>query len=173
MTDQPATEATELDKSQLYLVPVAHLALPDEPDVVHLAQYSWQDRLEAWVTGLAICGRSAEQGPLPEGTEVSCEGCLKWRPVHEQVQDSHNNRLQLEAEARRQQDLAGDTVENGAWHTVWLEGKWRWITSRMTTPQREYAADCVAAYSRHLAAWDAEPERDEPEGLRWWREVGR
>jgi hypothetical protein len=64
-------------------------------------------------------------------------------------------------------------VENGAWFTVWLEGKWRWVTSRMTTPQREYAADCVAAYSRCLATVDGDLEREEPEGLRWWREAGR
>jgi hypothetical protein len=57
---------------------------------------------------------------------------------------------------------------------VWLEsGKWRWTTQKMTTPQREYAADCVAAYSRYLATEDGDLERAEPEGLRWWREEGR
>ena len=66
-----------------------------------------------------------------------------------------------------------DTPENGAWHTVWLEGKWRWVTSRMTTPQREYAADRVAAYDRYLAHCDSDLGRGELEGLRWWREVGR
>lgn len=71
---------------------------------------------------------------------------------------------------RRNQLERLDTPENGAWHTVWLESKWQWITSRMTTPQREYAADCVAAYSRYLASCDGELEREEPEGLRWWRD---
>jgi hypothetical protein len=164
---------TELDKSQVYLVPVASLALPDVPEAVHLAQYTWQERIEAWVTGLAICGWSTEQGPLAEGTEVTCDGCLKWQPVYEQVLAGHNKAWELEQEDRRKRDLAGDTVENGAWHTVWLEGKWRWITSRMMTKQREYAADCVAAYSRYLATCDGDLEREEPEGLRWWREASR
>jgi hypothetical protein len=67
-----------------------------------------------------------------------------------------------------------DTPENGAWFTVWLEsGKWRWTTQKMTTEQREYAADRVAAYSQHLAHCDGELGRGEPEGLRWWREVSR
>jgi len=61
------------------------------------------------------------------------------------------------------------TAENGAWHTVWLEGNWPWVTKKMPTPQREYAADRVAAYSRYLAACDGDLERQEPEGLRWWR----
>ena len=71
---------------------------------------------------------------------------------------------------RRNQLERLDTAENGAWMTVWLEGKWSWITSKMTTEQREYAADRVAAYSRYLAACDGDLERGEPDGLRWWRE---
>lgn len=71
---------------------------------------------------------------------------------------------------RRNQLERLDTPENGAWHTVWLEGKWRWITSRMTTPQREYAADRVAAYDWYLAHCDKELGRAEPEDLRWWRD---
>jgi hypothetical protein len=75
---------------------------------------------------------------------------------------------------RRNQLERHDTVENGAWFTVWLEsGKWRWTTQKMTTPQREYAADCVAAYSRYLATCDGDLERGEPDGLRWWREGER
>ncbi|MFE6474539.1 hypothetical protein [Streptomyces rochei] len=163
------TEATEPDKTQVYLVPVAHLELADEPEYVHLSLYSWNERTDAWLTQTGICGRSTTQGALPEGTEVTCPGCLKWRPAYDQTVAGHNHRRELESEARRQQAMAEDTTENGAWHTVWLESKWRWITSRMTTPQREYAADCVAAYSRYLATCDGELERDEPEGLRWWR----
>lgn len=70
-------------------------------------------------------------------------------------------------------EQAADTPENGAWFTVWLEGKWSWITQKMTTEQREYAADCVAAYNRYLAECDNDLERGEPDGLRWWREAGR
>ncbi|CAM5496087.1 MULTISPECIES: hypothetical protein [Streptomyces] len=69
--------------------------------------------------------------------------------------------------------IAGDKPSpgDGAWHTVWLEGKWRWITSRMTTPEREHAADAVARHNAVLAAADNDPDRGEPEGLRWWRDA--
>lgn len=66
-----------------------------------------------------------------------------------------------------------NTPENGAWNQVWLEGNWQWVTSRMTTEQREYAADRVAAYGRYLGFVDGERGRGEPAGLRWWREGGR
>lgn len=66
---------------------------------------------------------------------------------------------------------AGETTPaDGAWGTVWLEGNWRWITSKMTTEQREYAADCVARWSDGLAKQDGDLERGEPADLRWWRD---
>lgn len=71
---------------------------------------------------------------------------------------------------RRNQLERLDTPENGAWNQVWLEGNWRWVTSRMTTEQREYAADRVAAYGRYLGFVDGDRGRAEPDGLRWWRE---
>lgn len=61
--------------------------------------------------------------------------------------------------------------EDDAWGTVWLHGKWSWLTKCMTTPQREYAADCVARWSARLAEDDGESERGEPDGLRWWRDA--
>jgi hypothetical protein len=168
-----ATEATELDKSRRYLMPVARLELPDEPDLVHLALYEWLPQFEAWVTGLGVCGRSTRQGALPPGTEVTCSSCLRWQPVYEQILAQQALAAEETERKRRAEAAAGDTVENGAWFTVWLEGKWRWVTSKMTTEQREYAADCVAAYSRYLATVDGDLEREEPEGLRWWREASR
>lgn len=165
---------TELDRARRYLVPVARLDLPDEPNIVHLALYQWLPQFEAWATGLALCGRSTAQGPLAEGTEVTCPGCQFYQPTYEAVLDAQRAAAGGALERRRRRDAAGGTTENGAWHAVWLEsGTWRWTTQTMTTPQREYAADCVAAYSRYLATCDGELERAEPEGLRWWREAGR
>jgi hypothetical protein len=63
----------------------------------------------------------------------------------------------------------GDTAENEAWHSVWLHGNWRYLTSKMTTPVREHAAACVEQYARVLAEADGEPGRPGPQGLRWWR----
>jgi hypothetical protein len=62
------------------------------------------------------------------------------------------------------------TPGDDAWGTVWLEGNWRYLTSKMTTPAREHAADAVARWSAALAKTDGEPDRGEPGGLRWWRE---
>lgn len=62
--------------------------------------------------------------------------------------------------------LPGD----GAWGTVWLEGNWRWLTKKMSTPEREHAADAVARWSAALNAQDSDLESGEPDGLRWWRD---
>lgn len=63
--------------------------------------------------------------------------------------------------------LPGDA----AWGIVWLHGNWQWLTKNMPTDEdREHAADAVARWSACLAAEDGELEREEPEGLRWWRE---
>jgi hypothetical protein len=58
-----------------------------------------------------------------------------------------------------------DPVNDEAWGSVWLHGNWRYLTSRMTTPEREHAADAVAR-------WCAQDPDDpsEPTGLRWWRD---
>ncbi|MCX4606785.1 hypothetical protein OG402_40890 [Streptomyces anulatus] len=77
------------------------------------------------------------------------------------------------AERKDENPCEGDTSENGAWHSVWLHGKWESLTRRMSTAEREYAADRVASYSRHLAECDNDPDRGEPTGLRWWREARR
>lgn len=62
--------------------------------------------------------------------------------------------------------LPGD----GAWGSVWLHGNWKRLTTNMTTPERELAADAVARWSAALNAEDSDLEAGEPEGLRWWRD---
>lgn len=61
--------------------------------------------------------------------------------------------------------LPGD----GAWHSVWLHGNWRYLTQQMETPEREHAADAVARYRTVLSA-DGEDRFEEPQDLRWWRD---
>lgn len=63
-----------LDRSRRYLVPVARLDLPDEPDHTHLAVLAWEPRVAAWVHGQAICGRTVAQGEV-EPAGVCCPGC--------------------------------------------------------------------------------------------------
>ncbi|MFC7794600.1 hypothetical protein [Streptomyces cinereoruber] len=69
------------------------------------------------------------------------------------------------------QVMAGVTMPGDeAWGTVWLHGNWHYLTSQMTQPEREHAADAVVRWSDGLARIDGE-ERGEPEGLRWWRDA--
>lgn len=79
------SEATELDKSRRYLRPVAATIISDDPDGVHLAVYEWMPMFEEWATGPGLCGESMKQGPLPEGTQVTCARCLEWRPKYERM----------------------------------------------------------------------------------------
>lgn len=67
--------------------------------------------------------------------------------------------------------FAAQVIADDAWGTVWLHGNWPWLTKCMTTPEREYAADCVARWSARLAEIDGDLERGEPDGLRWWRDA--
>lgn len=76
-----------LDRSRRYLRPVARLDLPGEPDDTHWAVYQWLPRLEAWATGTALCGYSTQQGPLPEGTAVTCVNCKVYLPTYERMLD--------------------------------------------------------------------------------------
>lgn len=79
------SETTELDKTRRYLRPVAATIISDDPDGVHLAVYQWLPMFEEWATGPGICGESMKQGPLPEGTAVTCARCEEWRPKYERM----------------------------------------------------------------------------------------
>lgn len=70
-----------LDRERRYLRPVAAY----DSDTVHLSLYQWLPMFEAWATGPGLCGESMRQGPLPEGTAVTCPRCLEWRPKYERM----------------------------------------------------------------------------------------
>ena len=72
-----------LDRARRYLRPVAEY----DSGEVHLSLYRWLPSFEAWATGPGICGRSMRQGPLPDGTAVTCEDCERWRPTYERMLD--------------------------------------------------------------------------------------
>ncbi|MFD8777572.1 hypothetical protein [Streptomyces sp. NPDC059916] len=76
----------DLDKERRYLVPVSRLDRAGQPDVVvHLAVYEWLSMYQEWVTGPALCGYSAQQGPLEAGTVATCQACLEWKPRYERM----------------------------------------------------------------------------------------
>lgn len=79
--------AAELDRSRRYLVPVARLPLPDQPNLVHLSVYEWLPQFQEWATGLALCGYSTTQGALPDGIEITCPECLAYKPSYETALD--------------------------------------------------------------------------------------
>lgn len=74
----------------------------------------------------------------------------------------HNARAVLKAQAAagRLQDPELD----GACFSVYLHGKWWWLTRNMTTPEREAFAD---AADRHRATWPADDQGTPMD--RWWR----
>ncbi|MGW1409417.1 hypothetical protein [Streptomyces sp. NPDC002403] len=78
------TEETALKWKRRYLVPVARLNLPDQPDLIHLSVYQWMPAFQAWATGMAICGYSTQQGPLPNA-KVTCSECLAYQPRYERM----------------------------------------------------------------------------------------
>ncbi|MCL8016905.1 hypothetical protein [Streptomyces sp. AS02] len=69
-----------LDRQLRYLRPVVEY---DDDGEVHLSVYRWLDQFQAWATGPGLCGQSMRQGPLPEGTVVTCARCLEWQPKYE------------------------------------------------------------------------------------------
>lgn len=77
--------APERDRSRRYLVTVGPYPLPDEPQDAHLALVAWQPRLEMWLHGQAICGRTVPQGEQDDGTTVTCPECLAARARYEEI----------------------------------------------------------------------------------------
>lgn len=94
------------------IVPVACRTLQGDPDGIHLAVEEWIPRADAWVTGPALCGRSAEQGALPADTPVTCTdhdgSCESYRDSYQRAldgrptaQQEETDRLRDELEAAR------------------------------------------------------------------------
>ena len=61
------------------------------------------------------------------------------------------------------------TPLESAMHSVWLHGDWRWLTRKMTTEEREAAADAVQRYSDYVSQDEDEEFRGPITDLRWWR----
>jgi hypothetical protein len=113
------SETTELDKTRRYLRPVRATIISDDPDGVHLAVYSWLEMFDAWATGPGICGESMSQGPLPEGTVVTCAGCLARQADYERMlvpgyrpEDDDPKILRHRLDALRQQAEASMALLN-------------------------------------------------------------
>lgn len=58
---------------------------------------------------------------------------------------------------------------SAAMSSVWLHGKWRWLTRNMTTPEKTAAADAV---DRAHAAIKDDDECAAIRAERWWLDAG-
>lgn len=97
------------DPKQRTLVPVACLTLQGVIDGIHLSVRQWVPQFHEWATGPALCGKSAEQGPLPDGTPITCQGCEGYRDSYERALDGRPSAAQeelatLRAENQRLRD---------------------------------------------------------------------
>ena len=119
-----ATDAP-LDRSRRYLKPVPRLQLPDEPDVVHLALYGWQERLGEWIAfSPALCGHSTEQGDLPMDAAVTCPGCLDYRAHYQTILDAKDARSGItyptdpEVRYEFRERILGDARQAAIWRAT-------------------------------------------------------
>lgn len=119
----------------------------------------------ALVRVLAECDRIEREvyGQHDEDDDAMREAV---RRVRSAAGPQYASRSDAGADASLPPALPGDD----AWGSVWLHGNWRYLTKNMSPPDRELAADAVARWSRTLDTADGEPDRGEPDGLRWWRE---
>lgn len=120
----------------------------------------------------AECGRDG-RGPCvePPGFAPSVKAPTPWpgRPgdgdAYRSAVDSQRNQYRAGYGRGRADERAALTHLDAAMHSVWLHGKWRWLTRNMTTEEKEAAADAV---DRHNATW---PEADRGALVeRWWRD---
>ncbi|MGW0948493.1 helix-turn-helix transcriptional regulator [Streptomyces sp. NPDC002623] len=122
------SETTELDKARRYLRPVARIQLPNEPDLVHLSIYQWLAKWEEWATTFALCGASAEQGALPEDTEVTCPSCLAYRPTYEAA---------LEREVAKREPMPQTELNEQVREAVKASGlKQTWMAGRLGVSEK-------------------------------------
>ncbi len=61
----------------------------------------------------------------------------------------------------------GDPLDAAMW-TVWLEGKWRWVTAKMSTEEREAAVAAVLRADRVLKGDEPEEDLLTRYDVAWW-----
>lgn len=89
------------------------------------------------------------------------------------VMDHYTRDMDRVARAMAAMDVEPDEarrVEDAAWGSVYLHGKWRFLTSKMTTEERTVAADAVDRDWALAEADDPGLTRgpDSKAALRWW-----
>jgi hypothetical protein len=120
------------------------------------------------ILGRALLGARVWREDLAPGTGLWSCGDGNWFK-REVVEDGERGLVRevllVDPSVARVLDAA--QVLDGAAHSVWLHGDWRWFTSKMTTGQREAFSDAVDRYRVRLNAADGELGTVAVE--RWWR----
>lgn len=151
MTEQPKRR----------LVPVACTTVEGAPDGVHLAKEEWEPRIEMWVTGPALCGRSARQGALPADTPITCttgDGCCEsYRDSYQRAFDGRPTAAQELIDSLRAQN-AQLLAELETAHTAWLNQP---ILRHCLYP------GCLREYDVSATLCGREPERPTWSGKGW------
>lgn len=94
----------DTDKRRLAVVECR--TVTGDPDGTHLSVEGWHARLGEWLTSLALCGRSAEQGALPTGTAVTCADCESRRDSYERALAGRPTAEEEGIAAQRGKDIA-------------------------------------------------------------------
>ncbi|MFJ9380163.1 hypothetical protein [Streptomyces sp. NPDC101455] len=165
------------------LVPVACVTVHGEPDGAHLALMRWMDIPQDWVTGSALCGRSAEQGALPEGTHITCRGfegsCESYRDSYQRALEGRPtaqeelvnglraglDRLGGDLDVYRKEVLAlRDELERVAYDRTWpldrtLPADVRREVERAQAAGEQQIQAITAQFRAACGRWDSERQR--------------
>lgn len=88
----------------------------------------------------------------------------------ERIAEDVAGEILAELERRGYRIVPTDTADD-AWHSVWLHGKWRWLTQNMTTEERTCAAEAIErAWARHESDDGTTMHETTRAELWWWRE---
>jgi hypothetical protein len=94
----------------------------------------------------------------------SCEEPT-WEALTKYDRDSYRKVVRIQLDVLAERGLLQHPALDGACHSVWLHGKWRWLTRKMTTAEKEAFADAVERFSASLD--DEGPATVD----RWWRDA--
>jgi hypothetical protein len=76
---------------------------------------------------------------------------VEWNGSHwDGLRDSYRADARAALDVLAECGLLQHPAMDGACHSVWLHGKWRWLTRKMTTAEKEAFADAVERFSASL-----------------------
>ena len=101
--------------------------------------------------------------------DLAVAKAVLYRGMADGLEMALDHHLAVVADARGGQ-VGEPAPLDSAMFSVWLHGNWRWLTSNMTTDQREAAADAVQRHDVWISAQDDDLDRISGADLRWWRE---